>query len=163
MRKKSPPETGSDLSCRFLFVFALLVCNTTRSFASRLTGCLAFATAAVFNTCSQITGIQCLNVFHVYHPFAFTDVFSFKTYLFVFYHKKCRVSSLNQKNVTSFLKTHTNPSIFCKSALDIDAVFLHIKSLCQYFFRNPFPWCNKRNSRWIRPKKICRNFSKTVL
>ena len=97
MRKKSPPETGSDLSCRFLFVFALLVCNTTRCFASRLTGCLAFATAAVFYTCSQITGIKCLNVFHVYHPFAFTDVFSFKTYLFVFYHKKSFVSSLNQK------------------------------------------------------------------
>ena len=114
MRKKSPPETGSDLSCRFLFVFALLVCNTTRSFASRLTGCLAFATAAVFNTCSQITGIQCLNVFHVYHHFAFTDVFSFKTYLFVFYHKKCRVSSLNQKMSHHSLwvcQTYVTPSL----------------------------------------------------
>ena len=41
-----------------LFVNANLVANCARCFASRLTGCLAFATTLVFNIGSDIGGVN---------------------------------------------------------------------------------------------------------
>ena len=51
--------------CRlFLFVFALLVCNTAGSLASGLAGCLAFAAAAVLNALLEVARCESLDSLH---------------------------------------------------------------------------------------------------
>ena len=50
------PITGS--------LFALLVSNCARSLASRLTGSLALAAAALFCSLLKVSSIDCLDVLH---------------------------------------------------------------------------------------------------
>lgn len=45
-------------------VFAFLICNTARGFASRLARSLAFTTTAVFSAFAKVFCFKCLNSFH---------------------------------------------------------------------------------------------------
>ena len=49
----------------FLFVLALLICDAAAGLASRLAGCLAFATATVLRAVAKVTSLKCLDMFHV--------------------------------------------------------------------------------------------------
>ena len=45
-------------------VLALLISDTAACFTSGLAGCLALATAAVLCAFAEITGLNCLDMFH---------------------------------------------------------------------------------------------------
>lgn len=54
----------SILLSLLLFVLAGLICYATGGFASRLAGCLAFATATKSYALFQVTSFNCLNSLH---------------------------------------------------------------------------------------------------
>lgn len=49
-----------------LVIFALLICNSARGFAGRLTRCLAFAATTVYCAFAKISCFESLNSFHHY-------------------------------------------------------------------------------------------------
>ena len=52
----------------FLPVLALLIRNAAACLASGLAGRLALSATAVLRAFAQITGVQCLNMFHISNP-----------------------------------------------------------------------------------------------
>ena len=63
--QRSIGEFFKDL---LFLVFALLVSNTARGLASRLTRSLAFAAATVLCGLAKILSIKCLNTLHSIYP-----------------------------------------------------------------------------------------------
>ena len=59
------PRLIFKLQLFLAIVFALLVSNAARSFASRLARCLAFATTAVFCALNKISCFDCFDSFHI--------------------------------------------------------------------------------------------------
>ena len=61
-----PVIDGISIGTKLLvfLLFALLVCNTTAGFASRLARGLALAAAAVLSALAKIFGFDCLDVLH---------------------------------------------------------------------------------------------------
>ena len=64
-----PPKAAASYTAKLFALFivlALLICNTTACFTSRLAGSLALATTAILCALTQIAGLNCLNMFHEY-------------------------------------------------------------------------------------------------